>query len=169
MAAGIILSSRNIGIPLQTITDDVSSGRIDISTPDDIDDNGRAEERVFIPQTNEDITPALDGKRYKVEFGYRPDTPPPLATPVTTVDDGPPAIAPPANDNKSKPSQINELFKRGELGIDETLNRRHFHDAMRFISDHTVATSMSVDQMNRSMTDQYEQLAASARQRLRGC
>jgi len=58
-----------------------------------------AEERSPLLEANDNVTPALDGKRQKIEIRYRPDQPLPDAKPfVAAVDDG--RYPQPANDNR---------------------------------------------------------------------
>jgi hypothetical protein len=144
---------------LQTITDEVGSGPISISTPTDLEHDIRAIERNPAQETNENITPGLDDDQRRIEINYRPDRQLPLGSLTNTIDNGPVPRA--ANDNKSKSSLINELFERGELGINETLNRRHFHDAMRFRRDHMLVSGEvtdddAVDEWRELMPDFFE-------------
>lgn len=133
---------------MQTITDEVGSGPIAIYARTD---DTRAEEREPFLQTDDDITSGLDDRQRKIEIGYRPDKPLPLTSLVNAVDDGPRTAA---NDNttshslpakRSKSFPGKELFERGELGIGEQLNRRHWHDAVRFQRDHMLVSGEAED------------------------
>jgi hypothetical protein len=128
-------------IQLGTITDEVGSGPIQISAPNDLDGNERAEERGAAPPTNEDITPALDRKREKIEISYRPDSPPARASIVDTLDDG--RVVPPANDNKPSRYHLKEMAKRDELGINEPENRRLWSVAERLKRDIAISSGES--------------------------
>jgi hypothetical protein len=124
---------------MRTITNEVGSGPISISTPDDFEFkcDRRAEGRSPLPETNDNVTPAIDGRQKKTEIGYRPDKPPPAASVVTAIDGG--RCPQPANDNRHVRYHLREMAQRGELGINEPENRRHWYDAERFKID--LATS----------------------------
>jgi hypothetical protein len=118
---------------LQTITDEVGSGPISISTPTDLEHDIRAIERNSAQETNENITPGLDDDQRRIEINYRPDRQLPLGGLVTSVDNG--RCRQPANDNKPARYHLREMEQRGELGINEAENRRHAFDAGRLRRD----------------------------------
>jgi hypothetical protein len=116
---------------MRTITTEVGSGPINILTPTDLDDDGRADVRIL--QTNDDDDTALDGKRQKTEISYRPDQPMSEATVVKSIDNG--RTLQPANDNQHARYHLKEMAQRGELGTTEPENRRHWFDAERLKRD----------------------------------
>jgi hypothetical protein len=121
-----------------TITDEVGSGSIKILTPNDLDEDRRAEERNPAP-ANDDITKGLDERREKTTVLNFKSGDVPNGPIINTVDNGPDLTA--ANDNDAaarsdtanEPSYpLREMFKRGDLGINEPENRHHWFDAERF-------------------------------------
>jgi hypothetical protein len=95
---------------LQTITDEIGSGQINIAAPAGLEDDARApRERNPVPQANDDVM--LDGKRHNFEITYRPDQPPPPESLVITLDNG--RRTPPANDNKPTRYYLQEMAQRG--------------------------------------------------------
>jgi hypothetical protein len=125
---------------LQTITDEVGSGQITISTPPDLDCR-RAEERTPLP-ANENITAALDGQQRRTAIHYKPDKPLPPASSVNAVDDG--RTQQPANDNKPVRYHLREMAQRSELGINEPENRRHWFNAERLKRDLAISKGESL-------------------------
>jgi hypothetical protein len=131
---------------LQTITDETGLGPVNIATPIGLDEDARAAERNPVLQTDDNVTAALDGERQKSEINYRSEQPLSSESLVSAVDNGP---QPAANDN-DRPARNNivggpttyplkEIFERGELGINEIENRRHWFDAGRFKQVHSDA------------------------------
>jgi hypothetical protein len=137
---------------LQTITDEVGSGPISISTPYDLDEDGRADERNLAPP-NENVTPALDDDRRKIEISYRPDQPLPHSSLVSTLDNG--RCPQPSNDNRPARYHLRELAQRGELGINEPENRRHWFDAERLKRDIAISTG---EPLNNSAANDWREL-----------
>jgi hypothetical protein len=147
---------------MQTITDEVGSGPIRAITyavaeevigsiREDRTDGARLDlgERVPVSKSrNVDITSGLDGKRERCELNTSVyDRPLDLGVIVGTVDNGPNLKA--ANDNNALARKINsgvvkryplkEMFERGDLGINEIENRRHWFDSQRFKKVHANA------------------------------
>jgi hypothetical protein len=148
------LSSRNIGNQLQTITDEVGSGPIGVYAPHDFDEDVRADERKPISQTNGNITSEMDGKQRTIKISYRPDKPPPLTTLVNALDGGPQPQ--PSNDNRPARYHLREMAQRGELGINEPENRRHWFDACRLKRDISTSTG---EFLNDSAASDWRELA----------
>ena len=144
---------------IRTITDDIGSGSIRAVTyavleeevgvgseTEDHTDGARLDlgERVIIPTPYDtNITSGLDGKRERCELNQTRG-PAPTGEIADTVDNGPDLKA--ANDNDvlartttsgdTKSYPLKEMFQRGELGINEIENRRHWFDAQRFKQIH---------------------------------
>jgi hypothetical protein len=111
---------------MRMLTDEIGTESIHICTPAEL-------------ETSDAVDTTLDGRRHNTSVNYRPNAPLPRAGLVATVDNGPDFIA--ANDNNTtarlaveeEPSdQIKEMYERGELGIGEPENRRHWIDSQRF-------------------------------------
>jgi hypothetical protein len=120
---------------MQTITDEVGSGPIKITSQLDEGDR-RADERD--PQTYDDVDAALDGKRQTIGISYRPDGPMPHASLVAAVDNGPSPVA--TNDNRPIRYHLKEMAKRGELGTSEPENWRHWFDSEHLKRDLAISS-----------------------------
>jgi hypothetical protein len=104
-------------------------------------------ERIAIPiPHNDNITSSLDERHEKTtDFNFKSGDIPNGAT-INTVDNGPNIKA--ANDNNlaaraktaNEPSYpLREMFERGDLGISEPENRKHWLDSQRFKRLHSDA------------------------------
>jgi hypothetical protein len=141
---------------MQTITDEVGSGSIRIltypveeeaigSTKEYNTDGSRLGlgERVAVPVPHDNITSGMDGKRERCELNLA-GGPSPQGEIVATLDNGPDIQA--ANENNliarsntvgtAKSYPLKEMYERGELGINEPENRRHWFDSQRFKKVH---------------------------------
>ncbi|WFU23156.1 hypothetical protein QA649_34510 [Bradyrhizobium sp. CB1717] len=106
----------------RTITDDVGASAPIIATEDG--------QREAASVDREAHTISLNGSRVWRDYALRPDDAAKAGAIVTTLDNGPQK---PANDNLAKPQRyhLKEIYERGELGINEIENRRHWFDAER--------------------------------------
>jgi hypothetical protein len=105
-------------------------------------------ERVVVQTpTNINITSGVDGKRELCELNLKGRSAPKGGI-ADTVDNGPGRKA--ANDNNASSARttsahykttypLKEMYERGELGINEIENRRHWSDAQRFKQVHADA------------------------------
>lgn len=114
---------------MSTITDEVGYGPIIISA--DCDDS-RTEDRTPLIVSG-DAGTTIDGKRHMIAINYRPDPSMPGTTVVNAVDDG--RTPQPANDNRPVRYHLKEMAQRGELGVNEAENRRHWFAAERLKRD----------------------------------
>jgi hypothetical protein len=167
---------------MQTITDEVGSGPIQAITyaVDEIIgsytdaeakitnnlwlDSG---ERIVIPTPhNTNITSGLDGRREKCELNLT-GGPAPKGEIVDTFDNGPDFKAATDNDvlarkntlGDTKRYPLGEMYERGDLGINEIENRRHWFDSQRFKKVHADAkgdSDNSVDDWRELMLEFYE-------------
>lgn len=120
-----------MGIAMQTITNEVGTGKGSIVISSD-DGDSRTENRIPVI-VSDDAGSTMDGKRHMIGISYRPDAPRPVATVVNAVDDGRTPQA--ANDNRPLRYHLKEMAQRGELGINEAENRRHWFNAERLKRD----------------------------------
>lgn len=120
---------------MRTITNEVGFGPIkSVAAPDPNDLSDRLPAKKLGRGAG-----AWDGKRERYDPTHR-WTPQMAGLLVSTLDNGPVLSA--ANDNNAnarrnlgEPTQkypLKELYNRGELGINETENRRHWFDSQRF-------------------------------------
>jgi hypothetical protein len=140
---------------MRTITDEVGSGPIEVFALAATDtEEGLAhastlnlEHRAPAPKREFDDENGLDGKRELCEPNPKGGTVP-LGNLSHALDIGPhlSAAFAVANDNNitarktdNKPYPLKEMFERGELGINEPENRRHWFDAQRFKQVHADA------------------------------
>ncbi|WP_439404754.1 hypothetical protein ACNJX9_25360 [Bradyrhizobium sp. DASA03076] len=87
---------------------------------------------------------ALTGQRVWRDYALRPDAPAKTGTPVGALDSGPK----PANDNvpaKLERYHLKEMYERGELGINEMENRRHWFAAQRLKTELAIADGDPVE------------------------
>jgi hypothetical protein len=122
---------------MRTITNEVGTGGIAVTTPADVEEHRGMEKRS--PLASDDFASALS----KIEISYRPDQPLPLASLVATVDNGPRPIA--VNDNRPVRYHLKEMAQREELGINELENRRHWFDAERLKRDIAISNGEPLD------------------------
>jgi hypothetical protein len=152
--SGIFCHLEKLENSLHTITDEIGSGQINIATPTGLEDDARApRERNPVLLANEDVM--LDGKRHNFEIAYRPNQPPPPESLVSNLDNG--RGKPPANDNRPARYHLQEMAQRGELGIHEPENRRHWFDAERLKRDIAISTG---ELLNDSAANDWRELAA---------
>jgi hypothetical protein len=134
---GYFLSEKS-GNQMQTITDEVGTGPVQTESG----------ERVPVSKPrNVNVTVALDGRRERRELNLTGGSAAPLGVLVHTLDNGPDLKA--ANDNNAlarkntlgdtKRYPLGEMYERGELGISEIENRRHWFDSQRFKKAHADA------------------------------
>ncbi|MET4211449.1 hypothetical protein [Bradyrhizobium sp. LA2.1] len=102
-----------------------------------ITDQTRDEHRELISTSSDDVATTLDGQWHGIGVSYRPGACLPLATLVTTVDNGP--TPQPANNNRPVRQHLKEMAQRGELGVNEPENRRHAFAAERLKRDIAVS------------------------------
>ena len=110
---------------MTTITDEVGHELIYICTPTQL-------------ESSDDLETTLDGRRHSISVNYRPNAPLSLAGLVTTVDDGP--AKRPANDSRPARYHLKGMAQRGELGINEPENGRHWFVAERLKLDIAISS-----------------------------
>lgn len=136
---------------MRTVIDDVGLGPITIRDIDDID--VLTDERTTPRRDCSEDGAMLGGQRHRIGINYRPDRPPQAAL-ANAVDNGP--LPAPANDNRPVRYHLKEMAQRGDLGVNEPENRRHWFNAERLKRD--MATSNG-EPLSESASDDWRELA----------